>query len=189
MEYDLRYSEQNLIKRYDDHFIFLLQFANDPMSKLSAEKQALAKEWTVKLSTLVDQNITAKQKRNEYLTKLVSCIQNGILCEPFNQSPPKSDQLPRIDFGFSNIVQEIPQWVNELKNREENQIHIGGKNFETYLSSKMLENGACAYLAVSAQNEGTRSAWTKIQPNKLQVEQIDKMFDEEFSKTSKYRNE
>lgn len=179
--YDLT-PEQNLMNRFDDHFIFLLQFANDPMSRLSNEKQALAKEWTVKLSTLVDQNITGKRKRNEYLTKLVSCIQNGILCEPFNQSPPRSDQLPRIDFGFSNIVQEIPNWVNELKDREENQINIGGKNFETYLSTKLLENGACAYLAVSAQNEGNKSAWVKIQPNQLKVDKIDEIFIKEFSK-------
>lgn len=163
------------------------------MTKLStSEKQALAKEWIVKLSTLVEnQNITEKQKRNEYLMKLLSCIQNGILCEPFNQSPPRAYQLPRIDFGFSNVVQEIPKWVNELKNREESQINVGGKNFETFLSSKILDNGACCYLAVSAQNEGNKSAWMKIQPNKIQVEQIDKMFDEEFRKHSKYssRNE
>lgn len=188
MEFELT-PEQNLMNRFDDHFIFLLQFVNDPMSKLPEAKIALAKEWTVKLSTLVDQNIEGKRKRNEYLTKLVSCIQNGILCEPFNQSPPKSDQLPRIDFGFSNIVQEIPKWVNELKNRAENQINVGGKNFETYLSSKMLENGACAYLAVSAQNESNTSAWVKIQPNKLKVDEIDKMFGDEFTKHSRFRNE
>lgn len=180
--------EQNLMNRLDDHFIFLLQFANDPMTKLSKEKLDIAKEWIYKLSTLVEenQNITAKQIRNEYLIKLVSCIHNGILCEPFNQSPPKSNHLPHIDFGFSNIAREIPNWVNELKQREENQIKIGGKNFETFLSSKILENGACCYLAVSAQNEGNKSAWMKIQPNGIKEEEIDKIFNEEFKKFSKY---
>jgi hypothetical protein len=180
--------EQNLMNRLDDHFIFLLQFVNDPMSKLSLEKQTLAKEWIVHLSSMVDnrkQSITTKQKRNEYLTKVLSCIQNGILCEPFNQPPPKNHQLPDIDFGFSIVTQDIPKWVNELKKREENQVKIGGKSFETYLSSKLLENGACAYLAVSAQNEGNKSAWMKIQPNKIMTDEIDRIFEKEFRGKSK----
>lgn len=181
--------EQNLMNRLDDHFIFLLQFGNDPMSKLPSEKQALAKEWILKLSSMVEdhhQNITTKQKRNEYLTKVLSCIQNGILCEPFNQSPPKNSQLPEIDFGFSIITQDIPKWVDELKTREENQVKIGGKSFETYLSSKLLENGVCAYLAVSAQNEGDKSAWMKVQPNKMISEEIDKVFEKEFYGKSRF---
>jgi Domain of unknown function (DUF4485) len=184
--------EQNFMNRLDDHFIFLLQFANDPISKLPSEKQALAKEWILKLSSMVEdqyQNITMKQRRNEYLTKVLSCIQNGILCDPFNQPPLKNSQLPDIDFGFALITQDIPKWVNELKEREENQVKIGGKSFETYLSSKLLENGACAYLAVSAQNEGNRSAWMKIQPNKIISEEIDKIFEKEFRGKLRYSKE
>ncbi len=179
--------EQDLMNRLDNHFIFLLHFYHDPTIKLKAEQRDVAQQWIVKLSTLNDsQNITAKSRRNEYLTKLLTCIQNGSLCDPFNRPPPNNDQLPHIDFGFSQLLSEIPNWVKELKMRESNLVRVGGKNFETYLSSKFLENGACAYLAVSAQNEGNKSAWAKIRPNRIRVDEINETFSKEFGSDSKY---
>jgi hypothetical protein len=174
--------EQDLMNRLDNHFLFLLHFYDNPTKNLPDDKRAIAKQWIEKLSTMHDsQTITAKTRRNEYLTKLLNCIQSGILCEPFNQSPPNNDQLPFVDFGFSRIVEEIPNWVNELKRREEREVKVGGKSFETYLSSKLLDNGACAYLAVTAQNEGSRTAWTKIMPNRVKVDRIKKTFAKEFA--------
>lgn len=179
--------EQDLMNRLDNHFLFLLRFYDDPTKKLPDEKKVIATQWIEKLSTIHDsQTITAKTRRNEYLTKLLNCVQSGILCEPFNQSPPNNNQLPHVDFGFSKVVEEIPNWVSELKRREECEVKVGGKNFETYLSSKLLENGACAYLAVSAQNEGSRNAWTKIKPNRMRVDEINQTFAQEFGNNSRY---
>jgi hypothetical protein len=180
--------EQRLINRLDDDFIYLLQFANNPMKNLSKRKQDLAKEWILKLSTSCDeQSITAKMKRNDYITKLLSCIQTATFSEPFNQSPPIRD-LPHLEFDFSQIIHDFPEWINELRDREEKDIKVGGRGFETYFSSKFLENGACAYLAVSVQNEGDRSAWMKIVQNKINSDQIDKIFAKEFRDTTYTNN-
>lgn len=174
--------EQDLMNRLDNHFLFLLSFYNNPTKNLPEDKRAIANQWLEKLSTLQDgQTITAKTRRNEYLTKLLNCIQSGTLCEPFNQSPPNNnEQLPYVDFGFAKVVEEIPNWVNELKRQEEREVKVGGKNFETYLSSKLLPNGACAYIAVSAQSETNRKAWTKIVPNKMRIDEITAAFNREF---------
>lgn len=175
--------EQRLINRLDDDFMFLLQFVNNPMKNLTERKQELAKEWILKLSTSCDeQNITTKLKRNDYITKLLTCIQTATFTEPFNQSPPIKD-LPHLDYDFNKIIHDFPDWINELKDREEKDIKIGGRGFETYFSSKFLENGACAYIAVSVLNEGDRSAWMKIVPNKINSDQIDKIFAKEFRDT------
>lgn len=173
--------EQDLMNYLDDHFFFLLGFYESPAKNLNDADRALARQWIEKLSTIRDdQTITTKTRRNEYLTKLLGCIQNGTLCAPFNQSPLNSDQLPYVDFGYSTIVEEIPQWVEDLKRREESEVKVGGKGFETYLSSKLLKNGACAYLAVSAQTPGSDRGWQTINPNKARIDQINKLFNKEF---------
>lgn len=65
---------------------------------------------------------------------------------------------------------------------EANKVHVGGKNFETYLSMKLFEGGrgVCAYLAVSVQNEGDEAAWVKIRPNQAKEERIHQMFKKEM---------
>lgn len=66
---------------------------------------------------------------------------------------------------------------------EANKVHVGGKNFETYLATKLFDHGrgCCAYLAVSAQNEGDQG-WLRIRPNNHKDSIIDCMFKNELSK-------
>lgn len=181
--------EHKLINRLDDDFTYLLEFTINPIKKLTQRKQDLVKQWIMKLSTLADhQNIATKLIRNDYIAKLLSCIQNDEFSKPpFNQLPP-SGNLKKIDFDFEKVAQEIPTWVKTLKNREEKNIKIGGRDFETYFASKLLENGACAYLAVSTQNEGDRSAWMKIESNKqIDQDRVQKLYKQEF-RNAKFSN-
>lgn len=172
--------EQKLINRLDDDFLFLLQFANNPMKTLNQRKQELSKMWILKLTeSCQEMNVTSKMRRNDYLTKLLNCIQTATFTEPFNHPPPKKD-LPHLDYDYNKIFETFPEWISELKAREERDIKVGGRGFETYFSSKFLDNGACAYLAVSVQNEGDKSAWMKITPAAINSQRIDKIFSKEF---------
>jgi hypothetical protein len=177
--------EQQLINRLDDDFTYLLHFTINPLENLAEWKQLRAKEWIMRLSTSTDdQNIATKLTRNDYLAKLLSCIQNQEFNRPFNLPPPPlNEPLPKVDFGFEQVVHHIPTWVHELKHREDRDMKVGGKDFETYFSSKLLDNGACAYLAVSMQTDSDRSAWMQIGPHRINKANIDKQFANEFRGT------
>lgn len=187
----------DVVARLDENFLFLLQFVDSPMKQLTKEKQNLAKKWLVKLSTEADvQCTTEKIKRNSYLTQLIHDLEQGSLKSPFNAPPPQG-QLEYIDFNstwlatgttplvdLSMLASKKPEieWLDKLMRDEAEKVHVGGKNFETYLSTKMFENGrgACAYIAVSALNEGDEASWVKIQPNKKKEDIIDQMFQKEM---------
>lgn len=174
----------DVVTRLDENYLFLLQFVDRPMSETSLEQQKLAKKWLLKLGTEVDmQSCADKLKRNNYLSELIHCMQERILSPPFNAPPPQG-HLDAIDFNTSWLAgqREQPKWLDQLMNEEANKVHVGGKNFETYLSTKLFEDGrgACAYIAVSAQNEGDEAAWVRIQPNKKKEDVIDQMFQKEM---------
>jgi hypothetical protein len=92
---------------------------------------------------------------------------------PFNANPPNGP-LPHLDWQMPSTT-EAPEWFEKLMEAEASKVHVGGKNFETYVSTKLFEGGrgACAYVAVSAKNEGDRSAWIKFKPNHyIKIEEL-----------------
>lgn len=173
-----------MISRLDDNYLFLLQFVEQPMKRLSQEQQSVANKWLVKLGTDSEvQSIGAKVKRNSYLSELIHQMEDGTLNAPFNAQPKQGD-LTVLDMEKTWLVDETeqPEWLTKLKNEEDNKVHVGGKNFETYLSSRMFPNGrgACSYLAVSVQNEGEGAAWVRVRPNQRMEERIDQVLRKEM---------
>lgn len=130
-------------------------------------------------SDTVTQGIDGKMRRNSCLTKLLNDMMSGNLPAPFNTQPDMS-AIPDLDDSKLYEPNERPDWLDKLMTNEANKVHVGGKNFETYLSTKIFENGrgACAYLAVSVQNEGDGAAWVKFRPN--QEQRIHQMFQKEM---------
>lgn len=181
----LNTSGLEMINRLDDNYLYLLQFADQPLTKLNKEQQELAKKWLVKIGS-ISQSIEAKQQRNSYLGKLITSMQGEKLASPFN-SPPPSDDLPKAEFDDLSEIAESkqnPEWLQNILKEEEDTTHVGGKNFETYLSAKHFENGrgACAYIAVSVQNEGDKAAWVKIAQNKNKEDLIHRIYQKEIGK-------
>lgn len=160
--------------------MFLMHFVDAELKNLSTEQQSLVKKWLVKLgSDTVTQGIDGKMRRNSCLTKLLNDMMSGNLPAPFNTQPDMS-RIPDLDDSKLYEPNERPDWLDKLMTNEANKVHVGGKNFETYLSTKIFENGrgACAYLAVSVQNEGDGAAWVKFRPN--QEQRIHQMFQKEM---------
>lgn len=180
----LNHTGHDLLTRLDDDYIYLLQFIDQPLVKLTKDQQELVRKWLVKLGTSPEAgSLVEKRKRNSYLLKLISSMQENMFA-PFN-APPPSGELPWEDFDSSWLAEpsENPEWLNRLMLREASRVHVGGRDFETYLATKLFENGrgACAYLAVSAQNEGDNSAWMRIRSNQKRCDQIHQMFEKEFN--------
>lgn len=178
--YEPRHS---LHDRLDDHYLFLLQFIDGSVKGLEPEHKDLAKKWLVKLGSMLGtESFALKMKRNRYMNLLMVNICDKALKPPFNQSPPNGD-LPEMEprSDHSERVIRSPEWLDQLLTVAQYGYNVGGKNFETYLSTKMFENGrgAAAYLAVSVQNMGDKSAWVKLQPNEQKQSDINEMFDKE----------
>lgn len=172
--------------RLDENYLFLLNFVDRNMEGLSEEQRSYATNWLVKLGTgtgMETRSITAKSRRNTYLGKLITCMQQKQFEPPFNANPPQ-EPLPPLEWVMPTLA-ETPEWLERIMNDEANKVHVGGKNFETYVSTKMFEGGrgACAYVAVSAKNEGDNTAWAKIQPNRYK--EIEKMMQKEIAKHQK----
>lgn len=180
--------EFDAITRLDENYLFLLQFVEKPLSEMSPEMQTLAKKWLFKLGTEADMRCsTDKLIRNNYLSELIHCLQEKNLGPLFNAPPPQGE-LKWVKFNNSWLVdkRDQPKWLENLMKDEANKVHVGGKNFETYLSTKLFDNGrgACSYIAISAQNEGDETAWVKIRPNKRREDIIEQMFEKEMKKFS-----
>lgn len=176
----------DLITRLDENYIFLMQFVDRPLMEMVKEQQVLVEKWLIKLGTQVEtQSIVAKLLRNSYITELIHQIRQRNLNHPFNTLPPQGELKP-LDVESSDIIDhgDLPEWLDKLMADEANKAHVGGKNFETYLSTKLFPEGrgACAYLALSAQNEGDEAAWVKIRPNQHKDIIIDEMFQKELGK-------
>lgn len=171
-------------ERLDENYLFLLNFVNDAMEKLPVVSQQLAKAWIVKLGTMAEAHSNRlKIKRNMYLSRLIKCMVENHFEDPF-LTPPPEGEIEFRDWDFSSPT-DVPQWLERLAADERNKTHVGGKNFESYVATKMFENGrgACAYLAVSVKNEGDKSAWVHHQPN--EYVKIEEMFKKEIGKYSR----
>lgn len=176
-------SRFELIERLDEQFMFLLQFFDISVQNLTQDQQNLAKKWLVKLGSVSDaQSIGAKLQRNAYLDKLMECITDRNLKAPFN-NPPQEGDLPVLQTSKVLIDPYVQQqWLDDLITAENNMVHVGGKDFETYLSAKLFEDGrgACAYLAVSTRNEGDKTAWLKICSKRKRNQQIIELYTKEL---------
>lgn len=173
----------DFLDRLDENYLFLLNFVESSLTGLSIDHSYLAKQWLTKIGTVgTDPNSEAdKLKRNSYLAKLITCMQEKHFTGIFANLPNK-DPLPEEEWTFPHYT-ETPKVLQEIINREATRIKVGGKNFETYVSTKMFENGrgSCAYVAVSVKNEGDKKAWTKMKiPNKH--EEIKKLYQTEIGK-------
>jgi Domain of unknown function (DUF4485) len=169
-----------LADRLDENYLFLLNFVDGCLNELQEDGRNLARKWLEKLGTDTESlSVSSKLKRNSYLGKLITCMQEKHFDAPFNAPPPSGD-LPAVNWELPHL--EHAEWVDRLVQGEANKTHVGGKNFETYVSTKVFENGrgSCAYVAVSVKNEGDKSAWVKIQPN--QHKNIQRMFAKEIRK-------
>lgn len=155
-------SDNNLQERLDEDFIFILGFLKRFLSNVEREQHKMAHRWLEKLCYEIYESVEGKRNRNQYLTKLLACLEAGNLSEMFLMPPP-SGNLPLWETSEQNDVREA-DWVKILLETEENEIHVGGKDFQTYVSTKMLDDnsGACAYLAVSVANEGDPNPWIQL---------------------------
>lgn len=171
----------DVIHRLDQDFMFMLQLVDEPMKQLPPEKQELTKKWLIKLGTEAEMNNAGeKLKRNTYLVNLIVNLNKKKLeGTPFNSQPP--EVLPSESPFNESFADTVPAWLDQMLRDEADQVHVGGKNFETYMSTKLFKDGrgACAYLAVSVENEGSKNAWVKIRPNNRD-RIIKETFDREF---------
>lgn len=173
----------DLIHRLDQDFIFTLSLVDEPMKNLPEDKQAMAKKWLIKLGTETEWNDAGeKLKRNTYLVNLIECMtKQSFGGSPFNMHPPET-LPPQMPFDYRCFVDTVPDWLDQMLRDESDKVHVGGKNFETYMATKLFKDGrgACAYLAVSVENEGSTNAWVKIRPNNR-----DKIIKETFEREFK----
>lgn len=155
-------SSSSLQERLDEDFIFILRFLKRYLSKVEREQHKMAHRWLEKLCYETYESVEAKRNRNQYLNKLLACLEVGNLSEMFLVTPPVGD-LPLWETSDQIEIQEA-DWVRTLFNIEENEVHVGGKDFQTYVSTKMMDDnsGACAYLAISVANEGDPDPWTEL---------------------------
>lgn len=171
----------DVVHRLDQDFMYMLKLVDEPMKHLSEEKQALTRKWLIKLGTEAEMNDAgAKLKRNTYLVNLIENLsKNSLEGTPFNSQPP--EVLPSESPFNESFIETVPAWLDQMLRDEADQVHVGGKNFETYMSTKLFKDGrgACAYLAVSVENEGRKNAWVKIRPNNRD-RLIKETFDKEF---------
>lgn len=165
----------DLSLRLDEDFMFLFSFAKKFLKSIQDQPQA--EKWMDKLLYGDVEGLFAKNNRNTYLNKLIACLQTGHLHEPF-LSPPPVDSLPSWESDDQFFMNEEPEkWIEDLIRRENDEVHVGGKDFETYLSTKILDEnrGACSYLAVSVANEGDEHSWHRLINSNMQTA-VDKLF-------------
>lgn len=176
-------SRFDVFARLDENYLFLLQFADEGIKKLKTDEQSFAKKWLLKLGSMTTTAADEKLNRNVYLNELILQMQEGKLLAPFNSLPPQ-EALPKQNYEKDRASDQIenPKWIDQLMREKQQEVYVGGKNFETYLSTKMFEGGrgACAYLAVSCQNEGDNTAWMQIQSNKKRDRKIEELFNKEI---------
>ena len=157
--------------KLDEDFIFIVNFTKNSFANFAGKhkerERHLCQSWLNKLcGDEVFKGVDEKRKRNQYLIKLLTNVQNGALTNPFLNHPPRGKldeiQLPQI----SNMAE--PPWVKEFLDREAQQVNVGGKDFQYYVSTKLLDNnrGACAYLAISVADEGEVPKWLRLGSSK-----------------------
>lgn len=160
--------KNDLAARLDQDFIYILSFMRYSLDAFQREHQGeergLTQMWLDKLTNQQHTTVTAKRLRNNYLTRLVTCFQQGILLDPF-LCPPPADSLKPVP--LLEKPEADPSWLNELIEEAREMLPTAGqttKDCQTYLSSKVFEHnrGACVYCAVAVADEGEVPKWMKI---------------------------
>lgn len=174
--------KNDLSGRLDQDFIYILSFMRNSLDAFKKdyqwEERNLTKMWLDKLTNEEYSTVTLKRLRNNYLVRLVTCFQQGILLDPFLSVPPPGHikPIPLLEKPEAN-----PLWLNELIKEAKEMIPSAGqttKDCETYISSKVFEEnrGACVYVAVSVADEGEVPKWIRIgenlDDNERHIEQI-----------------
>lgn len=152
----------DLSERLDEDFLFILKFLKQYLENISEDQYKSAQKWLNKLCYENYETVEAKRNRNQYLNKLLACLEAGSLANVF-LSPPPTEDLPLWETADETKI-ELKDFFKDVLQEEEQAVHVGGKDFETYVSTKMMDNnhGACAYLAVSVVNEGDPYPWVQL---------------------------
>jgi hypothetical protein len=169
----------DLSARLDEDFLFILKFLKQHLASISTDQYKSAQKWLYKLCFGDYETVEAKRNRNQYLNKLLASLDSGSLANVFLTPPPIGD-LPLWETADESKI-ELKDFFKDVMKEEEQAVHVGGKDFETYVSTKLLENdqGACAYLAVSVVNEGDPYPWVQLSNNqKIKEIALAKRFDE-----------
>lgn len=178
-------SGYNMADRLDENFWFLMNLIEKDVGSLTDEMKNIVSKWFVRLgSYAMGIDYSEKAQRNFYMHVLIDCIQKRHLIAPFNIAPPETGPLPMITekLKVSDIEDRVenPQWLKNLIENESQTPYVGGRNFESYLSTKFFEDGrgACAYIAVTATNENEAAGWSKFRL-KEREKKLEKIYEQE----------
>lgn len=170
--------DQNL--RLDLNFQSLLFFAKKYVSNLGVNSQVIARKWMDKLMGTFD-GLEEKRNRNVYLSKLVFCMESGSLVQPF-LFPPLLKAVPTWESTNNSNQTPNSYWSKQLSQMSRDASHTGGRNYRSYLSTKQLPNGSCAYIALSVINEGESSSWMHMKDCKIQEHAVEGLFEKILQK-------
>lgn len=189
-------AEPSLEFKLDEDFLFILNFARTSiyLFKDRPIERALIESWFEKLCLEIHRGIDNKRLRNLYLVKLVTCIQSGILLDPFLAKPPPGslEVLPQ-SIAPSNL--DEPPWLKAFET-EAAAAAMGeagmAKDFSSYFCSKQLDDGRglCAYLAVSVADEGEKPRWFEMGSGKpLLLAELDEEIEQAFQQFMAHQEE
>jgi len=182
--------EQKLLERLDEDFFFQMSFFGKVMEEMPEDLKPRLEKWLQRLTLMgTSQSIVDRVQRNDYLSRLYQCAEAKQLSSPFDHNPPDG-LLPTLKTEDRYLEENQPDWVDQLTEEEGECPHVGGKEFETYLSTKRFDNnrGSCAYLACSVLNEGAEFAFKDSKPQSIATglagkeKMIEKWFQREFRK-------
>lgn len=178
-------AEPSLEFKLDEDFLFVLNFARSSIHLFQNRpvEQGLIESWFEKLCLEIYRGIDNKRLRNLYLVKLVTCIQSGILLEPFLSKPPPGSLVPLPQPIVPSNLDE-PPWLKAFETEAAaSDEACTAKDFSSYFCSKQLEEGRgiCAYLAISVADEGEKPRWFEMGSGKpLLLAEFDKEIEEAF---------
>ena len=146
--------------RLDNDYFYLLQFVEKPLTELSLNNKEQAEKWLTAFGT-AENNLDQKFSRNSLLLHLITALNEKSVRfhEIFKNEPPQN--LNDAMTITHEVLDQTPEWLDRLLEEQSQKIHVGGPNFETYLSTKLFEDGrgACAYLALSVKHKCDSTAW------------------------------
>jgi hypothetical protein len=185
-------TELSLAERLDENFFFLFNFISKDVNAIEDEKQRnITRGWLERLSTIstgVEEG--PKLMRAVYMNKLIESIMEKKFQIPFDRPVNETGALPKLSDHYDTDLKyydeneegDYPEWLENLMENSSKRDYIGGRLYESYLSTKFFDNerGSCAYLAVSAYNEGDKSAWYSIKLNERREKKLAKFYDREM---------
>jgi hypothetical protein len=179
----------SLADRLDENFYFLLNFLSNDIEELEENSKKNVKNWLERLSVFANgMKVGPKIQRAVYMNKLVQCITDKKFTKPFDTPVNDTGDLPNLPDSYipqyydDKFKDSNPEWLQNLMENTSRRQYVGGRLFETYLSTKFFDDdrGACAYLAMSANNEGDKSAWSKLKLNERRAKKLEKFYDREM---------